>query len=128
MFQCQLSLTLHCANRVSEATFIIKPRLNERFLACAGDAIFSNLSHRQRERVATRVTNSSEFDDLATINKHGRRPFGQGIVLSTICIPLLDDKKQTKEEEKKRSTWVRPWLARRKERGFSNSDGTDFKG
>ena len=39
------------------------------------------------------------------------------IVLSAIFI-LLDEKKQGKEEEKKRTTWVRPWLARRKERGF----------
>ena len=45
-------------------------------------------------------------------------PLDEDIVLSTICILRLDSKKQTKEEEKKRSTWVRPWLARRKERGF----------
>ena len=45
-------------------------------------------------------------------------PLDKDVVLSTICILLLDDKKQTKKEEKKRSTWVRPWLARRKERGF----------
>ena len=45
-------------------------------------------------------------------------PLDEYIVLSSICILLLDDQKQTKEEEKKRSTWVRPWLARRKELGF----------
>ena len=95
---------------------------------------FQILSRRQHERVATRVTNSSEIRDklkAARIayfkrpghykNKHGRRPlddFNEDIVLSTICILLLDGKKQTKEEEKKRSTWVRPWLTRRKERAF----------
>ena len=90
---------------------------------------FQLLSRRQPERVTTRATNSSEFGRKLNwkpreshtsrdLNKHGGRPFGQDIVLSTICILLLDDKKQTKEEEKKRSTWVRPWLARRKERGF----------
>ena len=45
-------------------------------------------------------------------------PLDEYIVLSSICILLLDDQKRTKEEEKKRSTWVRPWLARRKELGF----------
>ena len=45
-------------------------------------------------------------------------PLDKDIVLSTICILLLDDKRQTKEEEKKRSTWVCPWLTRRKEQGF----------
>ena len=40
------------------------------------------------------------------------------IVFLPICILLLDDKKQTKEERKKRSTWVRLWLAKRKEQGF----------
>ena len=44
-------------------------------------------------------------------------PLDKDIVLSTIGI-LHEDKKQTKEEEKKRSTWVRPWLTRREERGF----------
>ena len=44
-------------------------------------------------------------------------PLDKDIVLSTICI-LLDNKKQMKEEEKKRSLRVCPWLARRKEQGF----------
>ena len=39
------------------------------------------------------------------------------IVLSAVFI-LLDEKKQGKEEEKKRTMWVRPWLTRRKEWGF----------
>ena len=41
---------------------LLKPRLHERFFARAGDAIFFK-SRRQRERVATRVTNSSEIRD-----------------------------------------------------------------
>ena len=43
-------------------------------------------------------------------------PLDKDIVLSTIL--LLDNEKQTMEEEKKSSTWVCPWLTRRKEQGF----------
>ena len=40
------------------------------------------------------------------------------MILSAIFILVFDEKRKTKKEEKKRSTWVRPWLERRKERGF----------
>lgn len=40
------------------------------------------------------------------------------MILSAIFILLFDDEKKTKKEKKKRSTWIRPWLARREERGF----------
>ena len=52
------------------------------------------------------------FKRLGTITNMADGPLDEDIVLSTSCIPPLDDKTQTKEEEKKRSTWVRPWLAR----------------
>ena len=42
----------------------------------------------------------------------------EDMILSAIFILLFDDEKKTKKEEKKRSTWIRPWLARREERGF----------
>ena len=46
-------------------------------------------------------------------------PFGRGYCFSPICILLLDDKSnQKKKKIKKRSTWVRPWLVKRKEQGF----------
>ena len=40
------------------------------------------------------------------------------MILSAISILVFDEKKEAKKEEKKRSMWVRPWLARRKEREF----------
>ena len=42
----------------------------------------------------------------------------EDFILSAIFILLFDDKKKTKKEKNERSTWVRPWLARREERGF----------
>ena len=40
------------------------------------------------------------------------------MILSAISILVFDEKKEAKKEEKKRSMWVRPWLARRKEHEF----------
>ena len=40
------------------------------------------------------------------------------MILSAIFILLFDNEKKTKKEKKKRSTWIRLWLARREERGF----------
>ena len=90
------------------------------------------LPRRQRERVATRVTNSSEFGDKlktaliayfkrpGAINRHGGRPFRTRTLffrLFTFSFMTIKSKRR-KNKIKNRSTWVRPWLAKRKEQGF----------
>ena len=39
-------------------------------------------------------------------------------VLTAIYVLLMDEEKQREKEKLKRSKWIRPWLARREERGF----------
>lgn len=39
-------------------------------------------------------------------------------ILSAICVLLMDEDKQKERRKRERSTWIRPWLARREERGF----------
>ena len=109
-----------------------KPWLHEQFFARAGDAIFQILSRRQRERVATRVTNSSEFGDKLKAAQiayfktpgHYKQTWQTAIWTRILFYPLfaffltIKIKRRKKKKKKKRSTWVRLWLTGRKERGF----------
>ena len=102
------------------------------FLLAQVMRFFQILSRRQRERVATRVTNSSEFGDKlnaawiayfkrpGAINRHGGRPFRTRILFYRLFAFLFLTIKSKRREKKikKRWTWVRPWLGKRKEQGF----------
>ena len=60
------------------------------------------------------------LQETCAINRHGGRPFRTRILFYRLFafFFLTIKSKRRKKKIKKRSTWVRPWFAKRKEQGF----------